>query len=1540
MRTKILTESADKPAMRLCLRSGRDGRSKWLQLFTVLVVAAAQAASGIAQTAAVETTAANDSGEIGSAGLRISVPLASSANRFVHSRAQSTGVAGAAALAKARAEHAAMVQAQAVHPRLATLSAAWTPVGPARIASLAYGKISGRVSSIAIDAADPTGNTVYIGTTGGGVWKSTNAAGPVDSVVFQPLTDNLPVFTGNATASISIGAISVQSGIVLAGTGDPNDASDSYYGSGILRSTDGGLTWTLAQFSQDGSSGQHSFLGLGFAGFAWSTANSSLVVAAVSQSAEGAIVNAPAKTSVMGLYVSSDAGSTWQLATIADGTTTIQTPLPVGANQGGIAATSVAWNPIRQRFYAAIRYHGYYESQNGLSWTRLPNQPGTALTARNCPAAPGTSGSISCPVFRGAIAVQPVTGDMFALTTDRNNIDQGLWQDVCGISAGNCTSNTVGFANRIASTALEAGSSATIPQADYHLGLAAASTPNDTLLFVGTGDLYRCSLAGGCLLRNTTNATNACSAPARVAPSQHAIAVLPSSSLLFLGNDSGLWRSTDDINEQGAPCSNDDASHFDNLNGGIGSLAEVISFAQDPTDSTILLAGLGASGTVSSSAAGSDAWQQISSGEGGTVAIDPINPLLWYISAAGGVSIAECASGKNCTAADFAGPPTIAAVQTSADASLLDPPWVLDPVLSANVIVGTCRIWRGPAASGASWPGGNQLSTTLGGPPNVRCDPATNPFVHSIAAAGPAVSAGTVQNSGSRTLYAGMAGSLDGGGVFAGHVFSTSKADTASSTTRWADLAQSPVTNDASNSGRFNPGGFDISSLSADSHDATGATVYATVLGFSGNGISAPHVYGSTDGGAHWTNLSSNLPNAPANSIVVDPNDANTLYVALDTGVYVTTQISSCSTANCWTPYGISLPNSPVVQLSAAGRMATVDSRVGMLRAATYGRGVWQIPLLTASTAAKASISLSPSELSFSGEAVGTLSAAQTMLVTNTGNAPLVISRSTTTGDFNSIDTCTGSTVAVNASCSIQVQFLPSAQGLRTGILTVYANIAGGQAIATLSGNGTAPGAIVLTPLALSFASTALSATSAPQNVTIANVGGDSAALPSPSTTGDFQISANTCSSSLAPGTGCTVSVVFHPSAAGQRTGSLQVAGSAGTLTASLTGTAFGPATDSLSAGSLSFSAQQLGTASSAQQLTLTNAGDVALTLIATQIASGDFTAVNGCGNSLNAHSSCSIGVSFAPTIVGATSGTLVISDQFRSQMISLNGMGVAPPGVSLSPSGSISFPATPVGMQSMALAVTLTNNGGLPLLIQSVSLTGDFVLVAGGSCGASVAPSAACTLQLTFAPSVGGQRSGALVISDSAPASPQTLSLNGTGIDFTLAADGITSATVASGKSATYPLLLNSAAGMSGNATLTCKGAPANSTCVVSPGIAALGSSTLVTVTVATGVASAALRRGTGNAALRTASPFLLAGLIPFGALFLRRKRVTSLLGTLAVLCIVAGGGCGAGREIPLSGSSTPVAGAATPAGTYLITVTATSSGLTRSMNLTLTVQ
>ena len=314
-------------------------------------------------------------------------PRVVEAQRFLARR----GWPGRRAVAERQAIHSAALTGLIQSPATST----WQPLGPTAVISANYGLVTGRVSSIAFDPADPTGNRVYLGTTGGGVWLAQNAGtSNAASVVFTPLTDAVAALSTAPDASISIGAITVQpggTGVILAGTGDPNDALDSYYGAGILRSTDGGNSWNLIALTSDQLL---AFAGEGFAGFAWSTSNPQLVVAAVSEAYEGTLANAERpNVSYAGLYYSTDSGATWSLARITDQSGfDVQGPGDLFALPNGNAATSVIWNPVRRVFVAAVRFHGYYQSTDGMSWTRLVAQPGTGLT--NWPCALNSSSAV------------------------------------------------------------------------------------------------------------------------------------------------------------------------------------------------------------------------------------------------------------------------------------------------------------------------------------------------------------------------------------------------------------------------------------------------------------------------------------------------------------------------------------------------------------------------------------------------------------------------------------------------------------------------------------------------------------------------------------------------------------------------------------------------------------------------------------------------------------------------------------------------------------------------------------------------------------------------------------------------------------------------------------------------------------------------------------------------------------------------------------------------------------------------------------------
>ncbi len=232
----------------------------------------------------------------------------------------------------------------------------------------------------------------------------------------------------------------------------------------------------------------------------------------------------------------------------------------------------------------------------------LPRCAFTAITSRPT-ASPGRASPISrardstsvlCPTNTGqtrstwlapsiaaTLAVNPQSGDTFAWTVDLDNQDQGLWQDKCAISGGACTNSTITFAQQWNTTALETSTlegAATIANGNYNLALAAVPSGQDTLLLAGANDLWKCSLAMGCVWRNTTNSTTCMSA--QVGEFQHALAWNAANPLeILVGNDSGLWRSTDAIGETGSACSATDSTHFQNLNGSLGSLAEVESLS-------------------------------------------------------------------------------------------------------------------------------------------------------------------------------------------------------------------------------------------------------------------------------------------------------------------------------------------------------------------------------------------------------------------------------------------------------------------------------------------------------------------------------------------------------------------------------------------------------------------------------------------------------------------------------------------------------------------------------------------------------------------------------------------------------------------------------------------------------------------------------------------------------------------------------------------------------------------------------------------------
>jgi hypothetical protein len=312
-------------------------------------------------------------------------------------------------------------------------------------------------------------------------------------------------------------------------------------------------------------------------------------------------------------------------------------------------------------------------------------------------------------------------------------------------------------------------------------------------------------------------------------------------------------------------------------------------------------------------------------------------------------------------------------------------------------------------------------------------------------------------------------------------------------------------------------------------------------------------------------------------------------------------------------------------------------------------------------------------------------------------------------------------------------------------------------------------GPVTLTPSPLSFGSHAVGTTSVAQKLTLTN--GETSFLSisniafGGANPGDFK-QTNTCSTGIAQGASCTISVLFAPTAVGTRSATLSVTDSATNSPQKVTMSGIGTAPVTLSATSLNFGPVFVKTSKTATAVTLTNHMNVALTGISIGITGAtSFTQTNTCGTSVAAHGTCSITVTFSPTVAGKQTGTVVITDSAvgSPQTIALSGTGKLP--VSVSPT-SLSFGTVTVGTTSAAKTVTVTNNLSTSLSISSIGFTGtnpgDFAQT--NTCGTSLASLAKCTISVTFTPKATGSRSASLTIADSANTSPQTLSLSGSG--------------------------------------------------------------------------------------------------------------------------------------------------------------------------------
>ena len=198
----------------------------------------------------------------------------------------------------------------------------------------------------------------------------------------------------------------------------------------------------------------------------------------------------------------------------------------------------------------------------------------------------------------------------------------------------------------------------------------------------------------------------------------------------------------------------------------------------------------------------------------------------------------------------------------------------------------------------------------------------------------------------------------------------------------------------------------------------------------------------------------------------------------------------------------------------------------------------------------------------------------------------------------------------------------------------------------------------------------------------------------------------------------------------------------------------------------LVFGNQKVNVTSRRQTFTVANTGGSTLNISSILIrgtSANDFSEHNNCGGTLPPNSNCNINVSFTPSALGPRSAAVEVTDDAvgSPHRVGLAGTGGTAIG-RVTPS-SVAFGGTVINTTSAPKTVTLLNNGTYPMMITSVTTTGQFAIQTNG-CTAELDPGVSCNVDVVFVPTQLGALTGALTFVDDASNSPQTATLTGTG--------------------------------------------------------------------------------------------------------------------------------------------------------------------------------
>ncbi|HWL37452.1 MAG TPA: hypothetical protein VNQ77_14805 [Frankiaceae bacterium] len=801
---------------------------------------------------------------------------------------------------------------------------AWVALGPSPLivddpkypGGQGYGndKVQGRVAALLADPADPTGNTIYMGSANGGVWKSTNAGEKWTSI-------------GDSLPSQSTGALAMaDNGWLFVGLGEGNTGSNNYAGAGVVRTKDGGKTWSaLLPGIPDG-----------------------IVTTHIAVAGNTVLVGTQ-----WGLFRSDDLGDSFSRATLPTGGTgesdkafgnfVTDVRFQPGSEDNALAA--VGWRSGGIGTAAGL----YRTTDGGASWTKV-NATGF-----------GTASTSTDPIGRVTLAYDERDGQenvVWALIQDAGKLNNEPFPVDIAVGAEANTTNLNGIyrsADNGATWVVQANnqtlmgaagsgiSTTNVPlngnygpgvQAWYNQYVAVdPSAPAGTeRVVVGLEEVYQGTLDENVVVapfqtrwQTIGRYWNACIQAVLVQlnceelglpqyqgytthADQHAATWAKTADgwMLYVGNDGGVYR-------QPSAADGYDNGAWTSLNAGGVNTTQPYAAAMGK-DGTVYL-GLQDNGTAKISPDGTA--NEVIGGDGFDVAVDPTDSdLAWEEYANGILRITR--DGGVSWSGDVS--------PTAATGQRFSTPFELDPTDAEHFLYAGNQVFEHESASAMSASSWVQVFDVRND--EVSPDAAVTALdVHGTAAYAAWCGRPPTPPAGSSSCN-----TTTGDGNFEPNLFRrgivTNVADgckrAKASEECWRHVAAKGLPNRM------------VQGVEIDPVDPM--TVYVAMASYSRHWAYDPDtlvpgvVFRSTDGGKNFTDVSGDLPQTFGSDVLVH---GDLLIAATDVGVFAT----SAKDPGDWVPMGTGIPDAvPAIEIST-------NPQGTKLVLATHGRGVWVMPL-------------------------------------------------------------------------------------------------------------------------------------------------------------------------------------------------------------------------------------------------------------------------------------------------------------------------------------------------------------------------------------------------------------------------------------------------------------------------------------------------------------------------------------------------------------------------------------------------------------------